>query len=77
MPAYCVSKPSTTFRRQDLARRIRLDGVEAIVACSAYARAQVLCYFAPHSSKCSKCTCKGVSCDGSFSAADYNKLSEE
>ena len=48
-----------------------------IVACSAYARVQVLCYFAAHSSKCFKCTRKGVSCNGSFLAADYDKMSKE
>jgi hypothetical protein len=60
-----------------LAKRILRDGSQVIVACSACARAQVLCYFASHSSKCSECTRKGVHCDGNFSAADYDRLSEE
>ena len=73
----CRVKKNSTPRRKTLAKRILLDGSEAIVACSACARAQVLCYFAPHSSKCSECTRKGVSCDRNFSVADYDKLSEE
>jgi hypothetical protein len=77
MPACRVIKLSSTVRRQALAKRIVQDGDRAMVACSACAAARTLCLFAPHSSKCLECTRKGVSCDGSFSEADYDKLSEE
>jgi hypothetical protein len=33
--------------------------------------------FSGDSSKCSKCIRKGVVCDGNFSEADFDKLSEE
>jgi transposase len=33
--------------------------------------------FSKDSSKCSKCTRKGVVYDGNFSKTDFNKLSEE
>jgi hypothetical protein len=33
--------------------------------------------FSGDSSKCSECTHKGVGCDGNFSKADFDKLSEE
>jgi hypothetical protein len=72
-----VSKPSSTLRRRTLARRILSEGREAMVACSACARSGARCMFAPHSSKCAECTRKGVSCDGSFSETDYDKLSAE
>jgi hypothetical protein len=48
-----------------------------MVACSACAHSGTRCMFAPHSSKCAECTRKGVSCDGSFSEANYDKLSVE
>jgi hypothetical protein len=35
MSVCCVSKPFTTFCRQDLARRIHLDSVKAIMVCLA------------------------------------------
>ena len=33
--------------------------------------------FSRDSTKCSKCTYKGVSCDGNFLEADFNKLLKE
>jgi hypothetical protein len=33
--------------------------------------------FSRDSSKCSKCTCKGVVYDGNFSKVDFNKLLKE
>jgi hypothetical protein len=72
-----VKKPSSTIRRQALAERIAQDGDKAMVACSACAVSRTLCLFAPHSLKCSECVHKNVSYDGSFSEADYDKLSEE
>jgi hypothetical protein len=48
-----------------------------MVACSACARSGARYMFAPHSSKCIECTRKDISCDGSFSEADYDKLSVE
>jgi hypothetical protein len=41
------------------------------------ARTRILYVFSGDSSKCSKCTRKGVSCDGNFSKADFDKLLEE
>jgi hypothetical protein len=77
MPACRVSKSSPTLRRRVLARKILEEGAVAMVACSSCARAQALCIFSASSSKCAECTRKGMSCDGSFSEADYDRLSEE
>jgi hypothetical protein len=77
MPACRVSKPSPTFCRRVLARKILEEGVVAMVACSFCACAQVLYVFSASSSKCAECTRKGVSCDGSFSEADYDRLLKE
>jgi hypothetical protein len=51
--------------------------VTTIVSCTLCARARTLYVFSRDSSKCSKCTRKGVSCDGNFSKADFDKLLEE
>jgi hypothetical protein len=48
--------------------------VIAIVSCTPCARARTLYVFSRDSSKCSECTCKGVSYDGNFSKADFDKL---
>jgi hypothetical protein len=77
MPVCRVSKPSPTFRRRVLARKILEEGVAAMVACSFCARAQVLCIFSASSSKCAKCTHKRMPYNRSFSKADYNRLSEK
>jgi hypothetical protein len=37
----------------------------------------ILCVFSRDLSKCSECTCKGVSYNGNFSKADFDKLSKE
>jgi hypothetical protein len=49
----------------------------AMISCTLYARARTLYVFSRDLFKCSKCTRKGVSYDGNFSEADFNKLSEE
>jgi hypothetical protein len=54
----------------------RLEAI-AIVSYTLYTRARILYVFSGDSSKCSKCTYKGVAYDGNFSEADFNKLSEE
>jgi hypothetical protein len=48
-----------------------------MVSCTPCARARTLCVFSGDSSKCFECTRKGVSCDGNFSEADFDKLLEE
>jgi hypothetical protein len=48
-----------------------------MVLCTLCARARTLYVFSGDSFKCSECTRKGVSCDGNFSKADFNKLSKE
>jgi hypothetical protein len=48
-----------------------------MVLCTLCARARTLCVFSRDSSKCSKCTRKGVSYDGNFSKADFDKLLKE
>jgi hypothetical protein len=48
-----------------------------MVACSVYVRFGTMYIFASHSSKCTECTRKGISCNGSFSEMDYDKLSVE
>jgi hypothetical protein len=48
-----------------------------MVSCTPCARARTLCVFSGDSSKCSEYTRKGVSCDGNFSKADFDKLLEE
>jgi hypothetical protein len=57
--------------------KIKRLGVTAIVSCTLCARARTLYVFSRDSSKCSECTYKGVSCDGNFSEADFDKLLEE
>jgi hypothetical protein len=48
-----------------------------MVAYTPCARARTRYIFSSDSAKCSECTRKGVSCDGNFVEADFNKLSEE
>jgi hypothetical protein len=48
-----------------------------MISCTLYARARTLCVFSRDSSKCSKCTRKGVIYDRNFSKADFDKLLEE
>jgi hypothetical protein len=48
-----------------------------MVSCTLCARARTFCVFSGDSFKCSECTRKGVSCDGNFSKADFDKLLEE
>jgi hypothetical protein len=57
--------------------KIKRLEVIAIVSYTPCARARTLCVFSRDSFKCSKCTRKGVSYDGNFSKADFNKLLEE
>jgi hypothetical protein len=77
MPACRVLKPSPTFRRRVLTRKILKEGTATIVACSFCACAQVLCIFSASLSKCTKCTRKEMPCNRSFSEADYNRLLEK
>jgi hypothetical protein len=49
----------------------------AIISCTPCARARTLYVFSRDSSKCSKCTRKGVAYNGNFFKADFNKLSEK
>jgi hypothetical protein len=74
MPACYISKPSPTFRRRVLARKILKGDVTAIVACFFCAYIQVLCIFSASSSKCAKYTRKEMPYNRSFSKADYNRL---
>jgi hypothetical protein len=74
---YRVQKVPSPIRRSTLAAKIKRFGATAIVSCTPYARARTLYVFFRDSSKCSKCTRKRVSCDGNFSKADFDKLSEE
>jgi hypothetical protein len=48
-----------------------------MVSCTPCARARTFYMFFKDSTKCSKCIYKGVVCDGNFSKADFDKLSEE
>jgi hypothetical protein len=57
--------------------KIKRLGATAMVSCTPCARARTLCVFSGDSFKCSECTRKGVSCDGNFSEADFDKLLEE
>jgi uncharacterized membrane protein YqjE len=49
----------------------------AIIACTLYARARIMCVFSKDSVKCLECTRKSVSCDRNFLEADFDKLSKE
>jgi hypothetical protein len=49
----------------------------AIVTYTPCARSHVLYVFSRDSTKCSKCTRKGVPYDRNFLEADFDKLSEE
>jgi hypothetical protein len=77
MLAYRVQKIPSPTRRSTLAVKIKRLGATAIVSCTPCARARILYVFSKDSSKYSKCTYKGVVCDGNFSKADFDKLSEE
>jgi hypothetical protein len=57
--------------------KIKRFRATAIVIYTPYARARTRCIFSSDSAKCSKCTWKGVSCDGNFVEVDFDKLSEE
>jgi hypothetical protein len=77
MPVCRVLKPSSTFRRRVLARKILKKGVAAIVACFSCACAQVLCIFSASLSKYVEYTHKRMLYNRSFSKVDYNRLLEE
>jgi hypothetical protein len=72
-----VQKIPSLTRRSTLAAKIKRLGAIAIVSYTLCARARTLYVFSRDSSKCSECTCKGVSYDGNFSKADFDKLLEE
>jgi hypothetical protein len=77
MPVCRVQKIPSPTRRSTLAAKIKRLGAIAMVLCTLCAWARILCVFSGDLSKCSECTRKGVSCDGNFSEADFDKLSEE
>jgi hypothetical protein len=77
MKACRVQKIPSPTRRSTLAVKIKRLGATAIVSYTPCARARTLCVFFRDSSKCSEYIRKGVSCDGNFSKADFNKLLEE
>jgi hypothetical protein len=77
MPACRVQKIPSPTRRSTLAAKIKRLGATAMVSCTPCARARTLYVFSGVSSKCSECTRKGVSCDGNFSEANFDKLSKE
>jgi hypothetical protein len=77
MLAYRVQKVPSPTRRSTLAAKIKRLGVTVMVSCTPCTRARALCVFSGDSSKCSKYTRKGVSCDGNFSEADFDRLLEE
>jgi hypothetical protein len=57
--------------------KIKRLGAIAIVSCTLYTRARTLYIFSKDFSKCAECTRKGVTYDGNFSKADFDKLLEE
>jgi hypothetical protein len=57
--------------------KIKRFRVTAIVACTPCTRARTRYIFSFDSAKCSEYTRKGVSYDGNFMEADFDKLSEE
>jgi hypothetical protein len=77
MPVCCVLKPSSTFYRRVLTRKILKESIAAIVACFSCAYAQVLCIFSASSSKYAKYIYKKMSYNRSFSKVDYNRLLEK
>jgi hypothetical protein len=77
MPACCVLKPSPTFYRQVLTRKILKESVAAIIACFFCAYIQILCIFSASLSKCAKYIYKRMPYNRSFSKADYNRLLEK
>jgi hypothetical protein len=77
MLTYRVQKIPSPTRRSTLAAKIKRLGATAIISCTSCTRARTLCVFSRDSSKCSKCTRKGVPYDGNFSKADFDKLLEE
>jgi hypothetical protein len=72
----CSEIPSP-IRRSTLVVKIKRLGATAIVACTLCACAWACCIFSSNSVKYSECTRKGVSCDGNFVEADFDKLSKE
>jgi hypothetical protein len=77
MLACRVQKIPSLTRRFTLAAKIKRLRATAMVSCTLCARARTLYVFSGDSSKCFKYTRKGVGCDGNFSKADFDKLSEE
>jgi hypothetical protein len=57
--------------------KIKRFRATAIVTCTPYTRARTYYIFSSDSAKCSEYIRKGVSCDGNFIEADFNKLSKE
>jgi hypothetical protein len=74
MLVYRVQKILLSTYRSTLAAKIKRLGATIIVLCTLYARAYTLYMFSGDSFKCSKCTHKGVTYDGNFSKADFDKL---
>jgi hypothetical protein len=77
MPACRVQKIPSPAHHFTLAMKIKRLKVIVMISCTPCARARTLYIFSRDSFKCSKYTHKGVSCDGNFSKADFDKLSEE
>jgi hypothetical protein len=77
IPACRIQKIPSTTRRSTLIAKIKRLSATVIVLCTLCARARTLYVFSRDSSKCSKCTHKGVVYDRNFSKADFNKLSQE
>jgi Zn ribbon nucleic-acid-binding protein len=77
MPSYRVGKSSSTKRRVDLVRRLKSQGLVAMVACSRCEAAYTLYVFVESALKCIECVRKGCGCDGNFFSEDFNRIKKE
>jgi hypothetical protein len=75
MPTCKVSKIPSSRRRLALYARVRLEGVQVDISCSAYETSGSLYVFSAASVKCAKCVRRGVCYDGNFSSDDFDRLS--
>ena len=57
--------------------RLEETGVPAMMPCSRCFERELFCVFCEGSDKCSECTRRGRTCDGSFSGLDFDRLETE
>lgn len=73
-----IYKDSSSVRRHRVASKIEDLGVLSLMApCSRCERLGLLCFVHGSHAKCSECTKANVSCDGTFSEAEWEQIQDE